>query len=209
MSCCKCQEHGWADPQPPVWTDPADGREYCVFHAPVEHKGISVAEFNKKIFRRIEDFGGSAQNNSRCDLSGVVFPGEIIFEENTEFPSVSFNYAIFTSNIDFINAFFTGETEFDNAHFKGDADFFGSQFNGSASFNWTKFYGYTDFRETEFYNKSKFKRALFNGELKFCPLNNFKKIPAKRKAISYTTFVALHSTILRNSTLKTAENYKD
>ncbi|MGE4292370.1 MAG: hypothetical protein AB7E32_09185 [Desulfovibrio sp.] len=60
MACCKCAKFEWADPQEPIWTDPEDGKEYCVFHAPKEHKldsesrPLAVDEFNALISERTQ-----------------------------------------------------------------------------------------------------------------------------------------------------------
>ncbi len=62
MGCCKahieesknwCKRHGIA------FTD-KQGKEYCVFHAPKDKKGISLEEFNKLVFAEIDNAKMSA-----------------------------------------------------------------------------------------------------------------------------------------------------
>ena len=85
MACCKCAEHKWADPQEPVWTDPADGKEYCVFHAPKEHKldlagrPLSVDAFNALISERIQAVVDLEDEKAWCDLRGGRVSGRDLF----------------------------------------------------------------------------------------------------------------------------------
>lgn len=68
---------------------------YCLFHAPKEKKGISVEEFNRRLFEDLK-----ARGNFQC--AGFVFPGDIAF-------SVKDNPATLT-NADFSHAQFHGRT---------------------------------------------------------------------------------------------------
>ena len=53
MACCKSKQMGeWCKEERIVYID-KDGKEYCVFHAPSDEKGVSVVAFNKRVFELI------------------------------------------------------------------------------------------------------------------------------------------------------------
>ena len=82
MPCCKCKEHSWPDPQPVIYTDEADKKDYCLFHAPVKPEGMSVENFNAQVFARIDAVKARNKANDAddfCVLSGTIFPGYISF----------------------------------------------------------------------------------------------------------------------------------
>lgn len=147
MVCCKCSELKWEDPQEPVWTDPADGKEYCVFHAPKEHKQVregrplSVDEFNALISERIQATVDSEEEGARCDLRGVVFPGDICFEKACPLPAISFHHARFEGAADFDRASFRGAANFIAVRFGGEASFWKASFGGEVVFGGTSFGG--------------------------------------------------------------------
>ena len=65
MPCCKSKERpAWCGDEEVVYTD-EDGKEYCLFHAPKEHKGMSVEEFNERVFQRIRETPEGEECNLR------------------------------------------------------------------------------------------------------------------------------------------------
>ncbi len=93
MGCCKCEEHKWDDPQPVVYTDLEDDKEYCLFHAPAGHKGVSVDEFNGQVSERIQATIDLEDDYAWCNLSGTIFPDEICFAPGHAFPRISFSFS--------------------------------------------------------------------------------------------------------------------
>ncbi|WP_243545422.1 pentapeptide repeat-containing protein [Pseudodesulfovibrio tunisiensis] len=137
MTCCKCAEYEWADPQEVVYTDP-EGKGYCVFHAPLYEKRISNDDFNKRVFERLREsklFEGSGRF---CDLSGVVFPQEIKFQQVGQFPKVRFNSACFEGFADFSEVDFGGFALFKETIFSQGASLSEAKFNGVAYFGKTE-----------------------------------------------------------------------
>jgi uncharacterized protein YjbI with pentapeptide repeats len=137
MACCKCEWFKWADPQEPVWTDPAGGNEYCVFHAPKEHKldlagrPFSVDEFNALVSERIQATVDLANTTAWCDLRGTVFPGRVDFVIPGPFPLISFHSARFESAANFSSATFDMNADFWNVRFEGEANFSYATFGGA------------------------------------------------------------------------------
>ena len=70
MSCYKCKYHNWEEPQEVVWSD-LNGQEYCVFHAPTDHKGVSEADFVALVTKHLEM--AINQNYPVCNLTGTIF----------------------------------------------------------------------------------------------------------------------------------------
>lgn len=179
MGCCKCKDHKWADPQPPVWTDPADGKEYCVFHAPVEQKGISDMEFNKLIFKRIQDARKDNQDDTYC-LDGTIFPGEIKFsfsDAKIDFDIYS-SGSVFSSEIYLLMPSIQSAVLFDGCIFKkqvciigGSTDdgayFLNTKFEDNVRFDGLNFKNDLIFQETTFIGNLKFSRASFKNGIKF------------------------------------------
>lgn len=176
MACCKCTdvEFEWPDPQMPIYTD-KQGDEYCVFHAPIDKKDISVEEFNQLIFDRIN------KSKKECILSNVVFPGDISFLEFSKgeiFPGLTLPGAIFHGEADFSRITFNEELFMVGAIFHKEANFFGSTFNSCAGFLDVKFKGESSFNgitfnddcyysESEFFGSSIFNFSKFNGPTSF------------------------------------------
>ncbi|MDO9083665.1 MAG: pentapeptide repeat-containing protein, partial [Humidesulfovibrio sp.] len=128
MPCCKCKEHHWPAPQPEVYTDEA-GQDYCLFHAPAEHKGMSVDDFNAKVFARIDAFKAKPKTSGAdpfCNFDGTIFHGDISFmayDKDNPLPSMYFAKAAFIDNVEFYTATFSGEADFGGTTFSGEADF--------------------------------------------------------------------------------------
>ena len=150
----------------------------CVFHALKENKGITVEQFNKLIWRRI--------NAKTLNFKGFIFPGDIIFRGECRkeggpivFPrDVDFSGAQFEGAADFRNAQFSAGADFKSACFSGDADFAETQMLGMARFTHLRFLatvdfwgavfsGRTYFLSTEFRGLSSFRKVKFLGEVSF------------------------------------------
>lgn len=160
--CCKCREHEWEDPQKSVYTD-EDGKGYCVFHAPKEHKGIEVFKFNEIIYSRIRAV--DTTSGMLCDLSGTIFPGDIYFYDfayGNTLPNISFKSAIFSDVAEFFLAKFSGKANFSSAEFGFWANFKSVTFSSDADFSFTNFTGWAGFSSSVFRGSADFERAQFN-----------------------------------------------
>lgn len=169
MACCKCKEYFWSDPQDPVYPDPSDKREYCLFHAPAEQKGMSPEDFNKKVFARIDAVIAKKDEEALCDLSGTVFPGDISFQrykEDNPLPAIRFD-----------GATFGGEVTFLGGKSGGHIGFISTTFGGNANFFVTTFVGEADFGEATFVSEARFWGGTFGGE------TSFHGIKAKRNSL--------------------------
>jgi len=162
MPCWKCKTHHWPDPQDVIYTDEADKKDYCLFHAPAEHKGMSAEDFNAEVFARINDFKANNKTPSKlvlCNLSGTIFPGDITFEaydKDNPLPGIVFSEALFSGEANFFWATFGGAAYFVEATFSGVADFTGATFGGKTDFWAATFDGQTDFKQATFGNKVDF-----------------------------------------------------
>lgn len=167
--CCKCEEYEWPDAkdQKVVWIDPADKKEYCVFHAPAGEKWKDLGggekhtnhEFIRLIYKRIDDVKkeiADGDRSSECKLNGTVFPGYISFAlygengQRKSLPSIDFGEATFSAKVEFTAVLFQGaarfrktkfcdEAWFSYAKFGNDAIFSGATFSAGAHFNNVKF----------------------------------------------------------------------
>ncbi len=164
--CCICAEgrfdkkgrrlsKPWQDKQKVVYID-KEGKGYCLFHAPAEHKGMSVHEFNKRVFARIQDVLDLKDKKARCDLSGTIFPECILFPEGYKFP-----------DIDFVGSTFQGKAGFDGSTFQGNAGFNQSTFKGGAWFNNSTFQGNAWFYSSTFQGDAWFEKSTFQGNAWF------------------------------------------
>ncbi len=172
MSCCKCKEHHWRDPQPTTYSDEA-GQEYCLFHAPTEHKGMSVEDFNVQVFARIDAIKGrntSEGKNENCYLSGTVFPGDISFwmyDENNPLPEISFYQATFGGSALFWETTFGSKADFSKATFSDVAEFVSTSFNNESNFSRATFIGRVEFGSATFCNAASFWKTTFNAPTDF------------------------------------------
>lgn len=125
----------------------------CVFHAPVDKKGITVGEFNELIWQRI---------NSKClNFRGFIFPGDISFRGRCRKEG---GPIVFAQDVNFLAAQFEGETDFRDAQFEGDADFSDSVFSGIADFNNVHFLKGTNFQDARFASIARFLGACLKGD---------------------------------------------
>jgi len=166
MPCCKAElNFGWCGGEKTIYTDPC-GMEYCLFHAPREHKGMSVQNFNERVSERIRN----SPNGEGRNLSDIVFPGCVTAEElanDRRLPPIVFRNAHFHGEADFQDAHFEGEVIFAGAHFHSVSDFVKVHFHGPANFRKVEFRGDTDFRMAEFHEEVRFWEAEFDKDAFF------------------------------------------
>lgn len=173
MPCCKAGDYKWCEDLPVVDYKDEEGNEYCVFHAPKGKKNITIQEFNKLVFDKIEK---AKKDNAKCDLSATIFEGPIKFSqfnEDNPLPAINFNGAKFEEVADFIGTSFGGLTDFSWAHlgpvnfYKAKFDlmvvFFFTQFSSGAEFRWAKFNDVAVFSLTRFYSETQFLGETFKG----------------------------------------------
>ncbi len=189
MGCCKAdkdESKNWCKPYGIAFTD-EEGKEYCVFHAPKDNKGISLEEFNNLVFAEIDNAKISARLNEKyCDLSSVIFPGPIDFSmkyhENKPLPRMGFFDAEFNGTANFMLVWFSdvyfNNVKFDkagfvNTKFNGDALFEGAEFNGEALFGLGKFKG-ASFCNSTFNDEANFNDSIFTEKADFSK-SNFNK----------------------------------
>jgi len=119
--CGECKRFGWSDQQQVL-----PGKSVCLFHADKDSKGMSVTEYNEKVFERIRAVfaknNGDGVNNE-CVLRGAVFPGSIEFGRHSAgspnlLPPIDFTEAEFCGSVEFSKLTFLGRTQFDRASFK-------------------------------------------------------------------------------------------
>ena len=167
MGCCKCEEHKWDDPQPVVYTDPEDDKEYCLFHAPAEHKGVSVDEFNERVSERIQATIDLEDEKALCDFSGTIFPGDMYFTPASTLPEISFNNVSFGEDVSFGEVSFRGSSLFSGASFEGHAIFSKASFDKDTDFSKVSFNGNADFNEASFEWEVNFNEAHFKSIASF------------------------------------------
>lgn len=138
MGCCKCEEYRWPDPQDVVWKDEeGDGKEYCVFHAPVEHKGKTLQDFQKLVHDRIDALKAQESDQGTCDFRGTSFPDGVSFacyKSNNPLPAIVFSWATFGEGAHFHGTTFRGQADFGNATFGAGAHFGDATFGEKADF---------------------------------------------------------------------------
>lgn len=189
MSCCYRDGKGWCKNLDRVYTD-ADGKDYCVFHAPQGEKRVLLEKFNERVFERIRE---AQRQDEPCDLSGTVFEGNITFsqfDENNPLPEIEFSKAQFKGDAEFTNVHFSDDARFfhtkfsRDAYFKavlfsGDISFRGVQFSGNASFTFAQFNKDADFESIQFGESVGFAGVCFNGNTSF----DFIHIPKKGRIL--------------------------
>jgi hypothetical protein len=170
MPCCKAQEFGnWCEEAPLVdWRD-KEGKEYCLFHAPAEHKNITTEEFNQLVFVQID----KAINEEReCKLSGTIFIDDINFSrynEDRPLPDINLNNAFFPKMVSFQSTHFSDYAWFRDVKFQGWTDFRLAEFKGPrVSLESAKFYKLVQFNGAKFYKNenngsNEFPETYFNG----------------------------------------------
>lgn len=183
MSCCKCEKYGWKDIQPTVFQAPrGKQREYCVFHAPSEHKSVSNSAFTKLVEDRIKLFDNSKETERvddylACNFAGTIFPHQTSFELPTNKPIIlehakfrgnaRFEGENFNSSVYFSCAIFYGNAWFQNARFNGFASFVDVVFKEQACFNDTTFCSITGFDSCAFLSETTFTNSVFSSYTTF------------------------------------------
>lgn len=197
MTCCKCDEYRWNDPQKPVYIDSVSGLEFCIFHAPPLHKGVSVEEFNNIVGARINAANQSVKDGKIegvcdvcgdggyiCNLSGTIFPDDIQISKmaiGKIQPKILFHNAVFHGDVDFSGVCFCCDVKFKRVKFLGNVNFRKTQFLSNADFYGVIFaemrselyfmnaifLGVADFRSCEFCGKVDFGGSTFSDDSVF------------------------------------------
>ncbi|WP_415718210.1 pentapeptide repeat-containing protein [Maridesulfovibrio sp.] len=187
MGCCVGEKHNnWCEEYGIVYID-AEGKEYCIFHAPAdckfvkfydERKGgekpalMDAEQFNGMVFERIDavieagvdeerDKFDFSNWNPRCNFSGTIFPYSISFNE---YDGQNDKYL---PPINFISSQFSGDADFRSSQFSKNAYFISSQFSGDADFSSSQFSGDADFRSSQFSKNAYFISSQFSGDADF------------------------------------------
>ncbi|KAF1074539.1 hypothetical protein [Halodesulfovibrio sp. MK-HDV] len=101
MACCKGEEYGnWCEDVNIVWTDPETGEEYCLFHAPAEHKWM-----NEHIIERYVDYKIKTQDGC-VNLEGSIFTASLKLKEKI-FKTIQLSYSTFHGSVAFSNCQFS------------------------------------------------------------------------------------------------------
>lgn len=229
MVCCKCIEHKWGDPQPIEYVDD-EGKGYCLFHAPANHKMIdgcpflSVAAFNTFVFHRIDQVISKSKATGQsyyCTLAGIVFLGCISFSSydyHNPLPSISFRNTKFLKNTCFSNTNFGGEANFVNTAFGKGASFVKAIFCNGAYFARTTFGEGARFNNATFSHSTVFMKAIFGGEARFdeATFDNtayfFAATFGEEASFSKTTFAkraSFNNTTFGKKTSFTSANFGD
>lgn len=161
MSCSKAN---WCKDLDVIYID-HEHQRHCVFHAPKGKKNETLDSFNDCVFNLIDQ----TSDKGFCDLSGIVFEGEIDFEKYAKgnpLPRIGFAGAIFNGVTNFANVEFVGEIDFQDANFS-EVIFVGTQFKGHSDFSKARFKGKAYFNSAIFGNGASFDNAQFNGEASF------------------------------------------
>jgi len=160
MPCTESQS-GWCKAYPVVYKN-KEGREYCVFHAPVGGKETNSEKFNELVFEKIK----KTEPNQICDFSGTIFEWEISFRK-VQFKATDFSNATFSERSNFEDATFSGSANFSGAAFSKRVDFFRATFSEEADFSGTTFSNWADFRTAIFFKNAFFSNSKFLGQTSF------------------------------------------
>lgn len=174
MGCCKCEEYNWPDPQEIVWKDPADGKEYCVFHAPTAKSKFkrlggelhSQDSFNSLVYNR---FFSAHDREAIVNCSGTVFPWDIHFDINnldSENPGVNFYHAEFSGNVVFSGLSINGHSNFTDTVFSKDLSISFVTFAGRTIFEATQFHGTALFWLCQFNSDTIFSRCIVREKIR-------------------------------------------
>lgn len=203
--CCKCEEYNWPDPQEVVWKDPADGKGYCVFHAPKEQKWKGLvgqkkyidSEFNELVFSHINsgiDRFAADDRDELFSLSGTVFPGDISFTQANHrgpFPFLNLSKATFNGKVSFIFITINGPALFEDTTFNDHVSFFVTQFRSSVLFTRTNFKSGSLFVRTvfeldvDFFDSQAQDRSMHMRYLSKQSLGNVSFTPSEFSAFSF------------------------
>ncbi|MCR4376732.1 MAG: pentapeptide repeat-containing protein [Rhodospirillales bacterium] len=154
-----------------------DGKHYCCFHMPMEHKDGAPTDkedpswSGRTSFKQgirgalLRGFGErETVTYEVADLRGVVFPYEFGLIEALEhpvgvnpktgdgrahFPFLRLEWACFYGSAEFERAFFSRGAFFTNVEFRGEANFSDSEFENWVSFVGARFMELADFSANE------------------------------------------------------------
>ena len=135
MGCCVGAKYdNWCKDVEIVWEDPEKKEEYCLFHAPAEHKKMSEDEFSKKAHTYLKEIPSCwVTEREAVRLSAAIFISDVTFED-TELPTLNLDDAIFLKDLTFKNILFNDNLNFDNTHCWGDVSFKDVTVEGECSF---------------------------------------------------------------------------
>lgn len=187
MLCQKCIEYKWQNIWLPVYTDIA-GVEYCIFHAPKEHKSMGVNDFNHALLHKISD---DKRKYPVCNLKGTIFPGDITFSEHDITPELP--------TIDLSSAVFFGKADFSSCTFVGDFYCFDAKFHSNAKFSGSCFRKNLMFSNTTFFSESDFSHCVFQGNVEMRMVDAKKGIEFDNSSFM-SSFVAKWLTVERDFT---------
>ena len=183
MACCIGAEHNeWCEDYDIVYVD-AEGKEYCIFHAPAEHKYVEKYvegegqrpelmagdDFNELVFAHIQAVVGKEEEYSTVDFARSIFFVNISFSN-----LYGFGWEC-TLPIDFNSCHFLGETDFSLSNFSTEAGFANCKFYKRVDFSHSKFKGEADFSDCIFKKGADFEACIFQSEANFRDCN-FKKV---------------------------------
>jgi uncharacterized protein YjbI with pentapeptide repeats len=154
VPCCQAEKYKWCKGLRSVWIS-KDNKEYCVFHAPKEHKGQNRESFNKLVYAKVQE---GIYKETECDLSGSIFPWPIDFSQfnqDNPFPPINFRDVIFQDYADFKQTIFSGVAFFMKVSFMGEAFF------GQATFMKDACFWQANFKESALFERAFFRRAAF------------------------------------------------
>lgn len=154
MGCCKCEQYAWPDPQRPVWTHPS-GREYCNYHAPLEHKTWDEDNFREDFLERIYDY-----NILHYTFEGASFPYPINFLKLHQTLNINFNRTTFTGLADFSDQTFIGKTSFIHSTFLHGAHFDRTIFDCTCHFSMSRFLN-NDLGNKAYFTQARFRSIAF------------------------------------------------
>lgn len=176
MGCCVGEKHSnWCEDYDIVYID-AEGKEYCIFHAPAECKFVELYderdggekpalmvadEFNGLVFARID---------------GVIEAGKQVYERAIYSPKQNTNnkssIVYRRACCDFVATIFSYPISFSqynsqNNKYIPPINFSYSTFNGLVEFAESEFRGNTDFKRATFCDKVLYKNSIFWGDADF------------------------------------------
>lgn len=163
MGCCKCNGlfTQWADPQPAVYSD-EEGNEYCVFHAPSEHKYAELGgkilterEFDRKVRERIRKSVRSGDD--QCDFRGTIFPYGLSFG--------GFKKEKLRPKLRFEDCEFLGTCVVNEMHFQNGAVFSSAKFRQDMLIWRSEIDGELDFSGATFDTKLCLYHSIFNAKV--------------------------------------------
>ena len=152
-----CQFTGDVDEQLPNCSEELieyEGQVWCPFHLPSSYWKDNKPEqylLGQQISDRIIDLAKSFTSNDvsySLDLTGIVFPGEIRFQ-NISFGSVIFRKCEFLSHVTFKDCSFKYYTHFDYAKFLEQVSFYDCRFENELWFSKAEFRGHLRIDKTK------------------------------------------------------------